>query len=75
MSSQFKVSLSSPPGRERELVDVALDGVPWIRIERDEEIQWLTFHSHPEGASWRFPSAFVADLLAAASRMLAGDEP
>ncbi|MBI4997203.1 MAG: hypothetical protein HZC22_09960 [Rhodocyclales bacterium] len=72
MMEHVRISVSSPPDRERLVAEVFLDDIQWAEVNQESGDLEVEFYQRPDGKPWRIPFAAAIDALLRAKAELHG---
>lgn len=55
MSIEWRITVASPPDRERLVAEIFFGDVQWAEINQEHEGFEIEFYPRPDGAPWRIP--------------------
>lgn len=70
MSTNWRVTVASPPDRERLVAEIFLGEVQWAEINQERDALEVEFYSRPDGNPWRIPLQAAMEALEDAKRKL-----
>ena len=72
MTSNYDITISSPPDRERLVAEILFDGVQWAEVNQEKETLEVEFYARPDGTPWRVPLDVAVGALSDARAKLVG---
>ncbi len=66
MTQHVRISLASPPDRERLVAEVFFDDVQWAEVNQEADELEVEFYARPDNEPWRMPLATAIDALSRA---------
>jgi len=62
MSTAWRITLASPPDRDKLVAEIFLGDQQWAEINQEKEVLEVEFYSRSDGEPWRIalPDAFAA---------------
>jgi hypothetical protein len=62
MKDKYRISISSPPDREKLVVEIFFGETQWAEINQEHDSLQVEFYPRPDGQPWRidFHDAFKA---------------
>ncbi len=74
MSNDMRISITSPPDREKLVADISFGNEQWAELNREGETLELEFYPKPSGEFWRLGYDTVLESLNEAKRQLTGEQ-
>ena len=72
MKKTYRVSISSPPDREKLVADISFDNIQWAEINQEKSTLEIEFYPRPDGKPWIITFADAVGALQAAAKRLTG---
>ena len=70
MKTGHRISISSPPDREKLVAEIFFGDVQWAEINQERDALELEFYPRPDGEPWRINYTDALDALNEAKRRL-----
>lgn len=70
MSDVYRISLCSPPDREKLVAEIMFGDEQWAEVNQEGDALEVEFYPRQDGQPWRIPWQVAVDALAAARRRL-----
>lgn len=68
MSAPWRVTVASPPDRERLVAEIFFGDVQWAEINQEQQVLEVEFYPRPDGKPWCMPLQAAMDALEDARR-------
>jgi hypothetical protein len=76
MDGKLRISISSPPDRERLVADIFVGNVQWAELNQETGELTFEFYPRPDGKFWQLDYVFVMQALQLAkARLLEHSHP
>jgi hypothetical protein len=71
MKDTHRISIASPPDRERLVAEIFFGDVQWAELNQESDILELEFYPRPDGQPWRIEFSNAINALSEAKARLA----
>jgi hypothetical protein len=73
MNDKLRISISSPPDREKLVAEISFGDEQWAEINQEREALEVEFYPRPDGEPWRIDYQDALSALNEAKRRLIGE--
>ena len=70
MTSNFRISIASPPDREGLVAEIFFDGVQWAEVNQERNSLEVEFCTRPDQTPWKLELQDAIESLKEAKRRL-----
>ncbi len=74
MNDTYRICISSPPDREKLVVEIFFGDVQWAEINQERGTLEVEFYPRPDGEPWRLDYKDALRMLDDAKRKLVGEK-
>jgi hypothetical protein len=63
MTQRMRITVASPPDRDRLVAEVFFDDIQWAEINQESDELEVEFYPRPDNRPWRVPLSIAVDAL------------